>query len=881
MVNNQTEEKMTGAEPLQREVKLSVSSWLNPVGFIVLVVSLVTTFFFWRYTQNNVSHRARLKFDSEVSESKFLIQQRLELYLDALHGFQALFAASERLEGNAWAAYARKMNLKKRYPGISALRFIERVGGQEKSSFVHRLRNDPALLSPSYLNFNIYPEGERDEYFVVKYVEPFSENEKMIGFDVGKEPFRKAALVRARDSGKPIATEPIRSVVKGQSASFSIAIPIYRNDRSQSSSGERQTALVGFVDAMFKADDLLSNIFAQKTIHPHVGFEVFDGEILTREHLLYDDDDELHASDPHYRTRFSVTIPLEVAGHVWSLHFSALPEFGLGALLEFFPLFVLLGGLVLSFLSFGIFYALSISRGRAVKLAQMMTRDHQWEIAERKRIEDDLRKAYGQTELLLASITSILIGVSHDGLITHWNAVAENTFGIPTGQILNKPFTQSGIKWDSARVFSGIAECRQRGRPLRLDDVSFLRANGREGFLGITIIPVKQSAEGKIECVLFGADVTERKRVEQLKDEFVSTVSHELRTPLTVMKEGVSQVVEGILGPVNEDQKRFLNISLEGMERLGRIVDDLLDISKIKAGKFELKKELVDIVQLTQEVCDGFKRQAEERGLKLKTNFPEKHPGVYVDRDKLIQVFTNLLSNAFKFTVKGDIEIEIHENGNRVECSVSDTGKGISQEDLPKVFGKFQQFGRIAGPGDKGTGLGLAICKGIVELHRGQILVESKLGEGTRFIFTLPRYSARELFKDHITKGLSEAVKQESSLSIIVFDVENYDSFREKVGEKRAVAIVHRLENVIKQNLRRQADVAVKDTSAILVLLPAATKEETLMVAGRIQQAFDDCLTREHLKGEMRIACKVAVFPDDGNNEEELLAKVEGVVKNA
>lgn len=493
-----------------------------------------------------------------------------------------------------------------------------------------------------------------------------------------------------------------------------------------------------------------------------------------------------------------------------------------------------------------------------------------------KQAEEAIRRAYAQTELILSSITSILIGVSQDGLVTHWNPVAENTFGIPASKVMNQPFSKCDIHWDSIAVSAGIAECRVKGQPVRVDDVRFRRSNGQEGFLGITIIPIRQDTEGHIEFVLFGADVTERRRVEQLKDEFVSTVSHELRTPLTVIREGVSQVLEGILGHVNENQKRFLTIALEGMDRLGRIVDDLLDISKIKAGKFELKKELVDIVQLTQWVCSGFSHQAEAKGLQIKTHFPTERVEVYADKDKLIQVFTNLISNSLKFTDKGHIEISVAYRGGAVECIVSDTGKGISQEDLADVFGKFQQFARSAGPGEKGTGLGLAICKGIIELHRGQIKVESQLGEGTKFIFTLPRYTAKELFTEHIAKGLEKAMKEESSLSVIVFNIENYDAMREKMGSERMESFVHSLEGIIRRSLRRQADVAIKDTTAILVLLPAAAKEEALMVAGRIQQTFDDYLSREKLLKEIKITCRVASFPEDGNTEEELLSKVGG-----
>lgn len=355
------------------------------------------------------------------------------------------------------------------------------------------------------------------------------------------------------------------------------------------------------------------------------------------------------------------------------------------------------------------------------------------------RAEEAIQTASAKTELILSSITSILIGVSHDGLVTHWNQVAENTFGLTAADVIKRPFLGCGIRWTVDSVIHGIQSARKKNIQVRVDDVPFTRLNGQAGFLGMTIIPIRSSEEGKVDCVIFGADITERKRLESLKDEFVSTVSHELRTPLTIIREGVSQVYEGILGAVNDDQRRFLAMSLEGIDRLGRVVDDLLDISKIEASKMRLKKEIVDMTQLVRDISAGFEFRARQRGVEIRINVPNHKVEIMADRDKMTQIFTNLIHNALKFTAKGWVEVSIAERNGFVECGVSDTGSGISPEDLPKVFGKFQQFGREVGPGGKGTGLGLAICKGIAELHQGTISVQSKVNRGTRFIVTLPK----------------------------------------------------------------------------------------------------------------------------------------------
>ena len=165
----------------------------------------------------------------------------------------------------------------------------------------------------------------------------------------------------------------------------------------------------------------------------------------------------------------------------------------------------------------------------------------------------------------------------------------------------------------------------------------------------------------------------------------------------------------------------------------------MLDISRIEAGKLVLKKEMFDVVRLAKEICGNFNGLAAEKGLHIRKNFQKKKVGIFADRDKLAEVFTNLIGNSIKFTKKGYVEVAVADKGDTVECSVSDTGIGIEKENLPKAFNKFEQFGRVSGPGEKGTGLGLSIAKGLVELHNGKIWVGSELGKWTKFTFTIPK----------------------------------------------------------------------------------------------------------------------------------------------
>ena len=231
-------------------------------------------------------------------------------------------------------------------------------------------------------------------------------------------------------------------------------------------------------------------------------------------------------------------------------------------------------------------------------------------------------------------------------------------------------------------------------------------------------------------------------KLDNLKSEFVSVVSHELRTPLSIIKEGVSLVLDGVIGEISPTQNKVLATSRNNIDRLSRIINSLLDISKIESGKVELKKKAVDLKVLIKNVVVLFETKARERGLEIKVSLPpEEKLNLCLDEDRIIQVFTNLIGNSLKFTERGYIGISVVDKGSEFEFTVSDTGIGISAEDLPKVFRKFMQFGRVAGNGEKGTGLGLSIAKGLIELHDGRIWVESEPGKGSKFIFTLPKAS--------------------------------------------------------------------------------------------------------------------------------------------
>ncbi|MEA3328784.1 MAG: hybrid sensor histidine kinase/response regulator [Candidatus Omnitrophota bacterium] len=232
----------------------------------------------------------------------------------------------------------------------------------------------------------------------------------------------------------------------------------------------------------------------------------------------------------------------------------------------------------------------------------------------------------------------------------------------------------------------------------------------------------------------------ELRKVSQMKSDFVSIVSHELRTPLSSIREGVSQVLDGVTGEINNKQRKYLAISIEEIDRLNKIVNDLLNISRLEAGKVELNKESIGISGLVNKVIDGFKHLIKDKDISLTSIVPQNDIKISLDAEKIRQVVLNLIFNAYKFTKeKGKITVEVKNKEDKVEIVVKDTGIGIAREDIPRLFSKFAQFGQKGVYRGKGTGLGLVICKSFIEMHGGKIWAESELNKGSKFIFSLPK----------------------------------------------------------------------------------------------------------------------------------------------
>lgn len=236
-------------------------------------------------------------------------------------------------------------------------------------------------------------------------------------------------------------------------------------------------------------------------------------------------------------------------------------------------------------------------------------------------------------------------------------------------------------------------------------------------------------------------DITELKKLEQVRQDFVANVSHELRTPITSIKGFTETLLDGKL----DDEKtirNFLTIILNESDRLQMLVQDLLDLSKIERQEFRLDYTNFDLNELIAEIDRLFAGKAEKKSIRFKTVYADQKINVWADEHRVKQIFINLISNAIKYTPEGgSVEVIVSENETCACIEVKDSGIGIEEKEIPRIFERFYRVDRARSRNSGGTGLGLAIVKHLVEAHNGKMEVKSRPGAGTSFIVKLNKYS--------------------------------------------------------------------------------------------------------------------------------------------
>jgi PAS domain S-box-containing protein len=380
-------------------------------------------------------------------------------------------------------------------------------------------------------------------------------------------------------------------------------------------------------------------------------------------------------------------------------------------------------------------------RERELALALSESRELASVTAEsRRRVE----AAHADLLATLETVPAALMIFHPDGSVRLRNRAATEVFGIePQSRELRRNYwgrfkrmTMDGAtippdQWISARAL--------RGETVRNEELEIHHPDGRVFPILASGAPLRNELGHVAGAIVAFQDITRLREVDRMKDEFVSTVSHELRTPLTSIRGSVQLVLDDADAVTDPEYRMLLQVALNNCERLVRIINDILDVSKIESGNITLLKKPVHVADLVRQSIDVVAGPAKSAEVKLVVNVPASIRPVMVDPDRIVQALVNLLSNAVKFApANSTVTTTVTGSDHMVTIAVADQGEGIAPENLNRLFRKFQQVDSSSSRRKGGTGLGLAITKALVEQHGGRIFVDSELHRGTRFSFTLP-----------------------------------------------------------------------------------------------------------------------------------------------
>ncbi len=381
----------------------------------------------------------------------------------------------------------------------------------------------------------------------------------------------------------------------------------------------------------------------------------------------------------------------------------------------------------------------SISEGDFSHRIFLQSKDEVQELADMinrmaQNIEDKLKNIQTQNQRLRAVLDSMVEGVivvDKEGVVLSINNSIEKIFGITGRDIEGKYFLESIRNNDIAEL---ITLALKSGEVVSKELITVLPA---QKTFQVNVSPVFDQGEKVSGCLAVVHDITQLKRLETVRSDFVANVSHELKTPLTSIKGFVETLLEGAIED-KENGPEFLKIIQAHTERLDNLINDLLSLSHLESREIQLTRESVNLHELVNRIYSGFRSQVKKKAIEAVNALPAAM-SIHADAGRIEQVLTNLIGNAIKFNKdKGSVKVSNEEIEGGTKIIVEDSGIGIPPKDIPRIFERFYRVDKARSRELGGTGLGLSIVKHIVELHGGVVGIESTEGHGSKFWFTLP-----------------------------------------------------------------------------------------------------------------------------------------------
>ncbi len=698
----------------------------SALAWAILGVSLVVTAIAWYLSHSYIEERATDRFEFRCAEVRDAVARRMSEYEQVLRSGVGLFASSDHVSREEWRKFIDNSELQEYYPGIQGIGISQFVGSADKQAYEQAVREE------GFPDFEIKPPGDRERYGVVHYLEPFDwRNQRAFGYDMYSDPVRRAAMDRAIESGQPTISGMVTLVQETETdvqPGFLVYLPLFDRSMPRDTLAQKRAAVRGFVYAPFRAKDLMEGILRTQTAD--IDFEIFDGEILTSSHLLYDSNGKLYDDSQGAPPQFRKTHQLDLQGRVWTVAFESKPGF-IGPAESATSFLVACVGLLVDVLLFLVIGSIGRQHRHAALLAESMTQA--------------FRRQQKQFKAVCDSAHDPIVLIDAKGEFIYVNPATERTFGFSAEELLGRSyrllFQSPAIDRDirSQPAGSGVFQSCANSEQV------CVRRNGEQFQAEVSMS--HWSEEGQPFSALVLRDVSERKEKEKLirqtvaelersnrdLDDFANIASHDLRSPL----RGIAHLAEWTIEDAGDQLPPSCGEHLQKLqgriELMDRLLQDLLAYSR--AGKVDDRLTMVDTTEMVEQLASLLDRPAA-----FQIQIEDRLPTFETLRTPLETCLRNLMANAIKHHDRpnGTVTISASLDAQFVHFVVADDGPGIAPAYHDRIFKIFHTL-TAKDSGNSGSGVGLAIIKKTVETYGGSIDLDSDRQQGARFTLHWPR----------------------------------------------------------------------------------------------------------------------------------------------
>ncbi len=704
------------------------------LSVFILISGLVLTLIVTRNTQQHVLDHAKHEFNLVCNEIQIIIDTRLHAHAQLLQTGSSLFAVSDTVTRKEWEIYNSRAKVKEDLPGIQGVGYSHIIAKNQLKQHIENIRRE------GFPNYTVKPFGDRETYTSIIYLEPLSgRNLRAFGYDMFSEPVRRKAMELARDSDMAILSGKVTLVQETNEdlqAGTLMYVPVYRNGLPVTTVEQRRNAIRGWVYSPYRMNDLMKGISGRwsnkETDQIHL--QIYENDSIAENNLLFDSRSSI-SGDCCGKQTLTNSLSINFNGTKWLLVFTQNKE--QHSFAESKEALVLFTGIALSillfFLSISIFnttyHAQRIAKNLTVELKES---EERWKFAI-EGADDGLWDWNLETnEIFFSQQWKRMLGYEEHEIANHLDEWIKRVH----------PDDIQKCKEDIQDHKDGKTSCYYNLHRILCKNGSYMWILARGKIL------TKDKSDKPLRMIGTHTDLTERKEIEnQLiqsnidKNLLISILAHDLKSPFNAILGFLNLVIENIRVYNIDKIEQQLNLVLGSVKNTYILLDDLLSWARAHSDKLPFEPQSLNFSTLAEEMIVTLAPNSTGKNISI-TYYSKDEIILYADKNMISTILRNLVANAIKFTNSGGrIEIVAEKAELWVIIKVSDNGVGIEPNIVSGLFDIYR-FNSTAGTAEeKGTGFGLLLCKDLVEKHGGKIWVESEVGKGSDFKFSLPEYS--------------------------------------------------------------------------------------------------------------------------------------------